>query len=628
MKRFITNRNMKQKYRDAIILIYFFFALLLFFLLVQKPLFILYNSASAEVSLSIHDWLDIYKYGLFTDLAVVAYLMVLPLLIVSINIFHSKYSIFTKCLERRVLEVYFIFVALVVALAVTGDTCLYEFWKFKLDRSVFYYMTDPKNAVASVSVGFVVGRLMLWLILSALIYVSLIWPFYKFKQKETQHEKEKHLGGSVLLFVVGGIILFSLIRGWQTRPNTPERTFYSDIHFCNHAALNPCYSLIYSLSKDEIDVKAYTFFNQEEQQRCFDELFPHRANSTQMMLKTDRPNIVFVILEGFGSHFIEALGGKEKVAPNLSRLANEAICFDSCYCGSFSTDRGIICALSGYPGQPSTSIIRFTHKIRNLPSLPRSLKEIGYHTQVLYGGDITYFNISEYLLMAGHERLISDKNFSEEERMQKWGVPDHIAFEWLYQDIVKKQKENINPWYSTLLTLSSHHPFDVPNYERLQDLRDNAFAYTDSCFGAFIERLKRTKAWDNLLVVVTADHSYNIDGIETLDFPFIPCMFLGGAVKAPRHISFLMNQTDIAATILGQLGVSHDEYVFSRDVFGDTYTYPFAFNIFLDGYNFRDSTGCSVAGLTSQHIFYGADVQRESKAKVIVQEIYEDIVSR
>lgn len=89
-----------------------------------------------------------------------------------------------------------------------------------------------------------------------------------------------------------------------------------------------------------------------------------------------------------------------------------------------------------------------------------------------------------------------------------------------------------------------------------------------------------------------------------------------------------MSQTDIAATLLGQLGLPHDDFPFSRDVMADTYTYPFAFNTFNNGFNLRDSTGCTVFDNVAGRALYGADSLREEKGKAILQTLYDDLSGR
>lgn len=171
---------------------------------------------------------------------------------------------------------------------------------------------------------------------------------------------------------------------------------------------------------------------------------------------------------------------------------------------------------------------------------------------------------------------------------------DDITFEYLYNQLRNRKEEEA--WHTAFLTLSSHEPFEVP-YHRLEDKIPNAFAYTDECLGKFIDRLKQTPAWKDLLVICLPDHGfyYPREGSNAMPrFYHIPLLWLGGAVKQPMQVDKIMNQTDLAATLLGQLGLEHTAFTFSRNVLGSDYKYPFVFYSFNNGFSFRDSTGVTV----------------------------------
>lgn len=581
------------------------------------------------------DLMDIYSNGLAIDVATVGYLLVVPLLLIGLH------WCFTRWNPRRWLMAYCGIMAVALSLAALADASLYEFWEFKLDRMAFFYLGDPKDAFASVSVGYLLLRFLAWVLLSVLTYFLLAWPMILSGRKSVRNtgsrsRKKRLWVVKVLLFVLLCGAEFAMIRGLRIWPNTPGRVFYSKITYYNHAALNPVFNLFYTLTKKEDDYRQFDAFDEEELARLMEGLFPTSADSTEILLNTQRPNVLVIVLEGFGSCFVEGLGGDVKeVGLNISRLLPDAICFTNCYCGSFRTDRGIVCSISGYLGQPTTSIMRYAHKIKNLPGLPKTLKQYGYQTQALYGGDISFFNMSEYFITSGHDRLVSQDNFPAADRSTKWGVPDHVAFQWLFEDIQQKHQQQQEPWYTTFLTISSHNPFDVP-YHRLSsstDINDdavkfNAFAYTDSCYGDFIDRLRETPAWDNLLVVTVADHGFNWRPMNSPDFPRIPFLMMGGAVREPKRIETLMSQTDLPAIVLGQMGIPHEDYTFSRDVLGDTYRTPFAFNTFNNGFNLCDTTGCTVYDNVARRAVSGADPHREAMGKAILQTLYHDMKAR
>jgi phosphoglycerol transferase MdoB-like AlkP superfamily enzyme len=111
-----------------------------------------------------------------------------------------------------------------------------------------------------------------------------------------------------------------------------------------------------------------------------------------------KPNVVFIILESFMSKTMTSLKGLPDVAVNMDKFAEEGVLFTNFYANSFRTDRGLVAILSGYPAQPTTSIMKYPRKTENLPSIPRSLKANGYNLQYYYGGDANFTNMRSYLV--------------------------------------------------------------------------------------------------------------------------------------------------------------------------------------------------------------------------------------
>ena len=349
------------------------------------------------------------------------------------------------------------------------------------------------------------------------------------------------------------------------------------------------------------------------------------------MLNTPRPNVLIILMESFGGVFVESLGGLPNVSPDLERLSKEGVFFTNCYANSFRTDRGTVCTFSGYQSFPTVSVMKAPAKSRTLPSIAGKLREQGYATDFLYGGDINFTNMKSYLLGSGYQHLTADVDFSLEERKNPWGVNDDITFEYLYQQI--KARTGNQPWHTAFLTLSSHEPFEVP-YHRLNEKIPNAFAFTDDCLGKFIDKLKALPQWKNLLIVCLPDHGFYYPEEGLVHDPrihHIPMLWLGGAVKQPRVIDKLMNQSDMAATLLAQLGLSHKEFNFSRNVLGKDYKYPFAYYTYNNGFAFCDSTGVTLIDNNSGKALIESpapNARRTELGKAILQSSYDDLGAR
>ena len=129
--------------------------------------------------------------------------------------------------------------------------------------------------------------------------------------------------------------------------------------------------------------------------------------------------------------------------------------------------------------------------------------------------------------------------------------------------------------------------------------------YLDHCIGQFVARLKSSPVWDNLLLIITSDHGISYPpGINEAnpDRNRIPVVWVGGAVRQPRRIETLCNQSDIAATLLGQLGLQHSNFTFSRDVMSSSYTAPSAIHTFSGGITYIDTLGYVVEDLRAKKI--------------------------
>lgn len=608
-----------MKKRIAYISLYFFTVLLIFIL--QKPLFMLYNG-SIEKGFGFADYMQVMIHGASLDAATAGYLTAFPFLLVLISIWFRKFPL------KKILYGYYILAAALISIIFVVDMALYTFWGFKLDASVFLYIDSPKEALASVSVGFILLRVLAILLLIALNS----WVLLKITPSVLTATR-KRIAGTAGMLLLGGV-LFIIIRGGVTESTSNiGQVYFSNEPFLNHSAVNPDFSLLSSMGKSQDFASEFNFFDEEKRAALFDGLYPTTdGDSIIQVLNTKRPNILIILMEGFGGAFVEPLGGLPDVTPHFNRLSKEGVFFTNCYANSFRTDRGTVCTFSGYLGLPTASVMKIPAKSRTLPAIAEGLSKAGYKTDFLYGGDINFTNMKSYLLSTGYQRLTANTDFSlAEQTSNAWGVNDDITFEYLYNQLRNRKEEG--PWHTAFLTLSSHEPFEVP-YHRLEDKIPNAFAYTDECLGKFIDRLKQTPAWKDLLVICLPDHGfyYPREGSNAMPrFYHIPLLWLGGAVKQPMQVDKIMNQTDLAATLLGQLRLEHTAFTFSRNVLGSDYKYPFAFYSFNNGFSFRDSTGVTVFDNNSGSILFDepeADESRLDKGKAILQTVYDDLGNR
>ena len=539
-----------------------------------KLVFMCYHASSQSFGLA--DVLDVVRHGLGLDLSMSLYILSVPFLCVWASIWLPNERIF-----RSILRPFYAVIAFAMVLAFVADTSLYEFWLFKLDASCLQYLETPTEAMASVSTGYILLRL-LTVVLLTLLFAWGYWEI-PLRLPAVKHRILSTLGGLLAIpcIVIG-------IRGGLDESTTNiGQVYYSQNQFLNHSAVNPVFSFFASLEKTSTTM-TYHFMEDAESQRVVREYYDLQSVDSDTLLNTRQPNIIVILMESCGSVFTE-VGGRTDVMPNLNRLMREGIYFANCYGNTWRTDRGTVCTWSGYPSFPTMSVMKMPVKSRSLPNMAKTLQsERGYHTYYIYGGDINFTNMRGYLVSGGFEQLTWKADYTlEEQQTAQWGVRDDITFKTLLS-MTATATQSYLIGYSTL---SSHQPWDVP-IQQFEDEKLNAFYYLDQCIGRFIQQLRQSPQWHNTLVVLLPDHGIPYADLTEAD-PLknrIPMLWVGGAVKAPRRFEQVCNQTDLPATLLGQLGLPHDDYAFSRDVLSATYTKPFAINTYDDGISVYDST--------------------------------------
>lgn len=598
--------------------------LLLAVFMLQKPLFMLYNIDAAE-GVGFSDYLMVILHGLKLDLTVTSYLMMLPTVVVLL-------TYFIKLPVRKILVAYYFILMLVVSIIFVADCTMYEFWKFKLNSSVFLYTDRPGDALASVSTWFVILRLIGIFVFAKLYSYACYWLTPKFFTRNPKYK----LTALVFLPVIG--LYFLGIRGGvdESTANVSD-VYHSDNQFLNHAAVNPTFNMLYTLTKSKDFSKEFNFYSDKERMSLTQGLFTTESVNPDTLLNTNRPNVLIVIWEGCPGALVEAVGGESNVTPNLNRMASEGVVFTNCYANSYRTDRGVLCTLSGWLGMPTASLMKMTDKSSTLPAIAECMRAEGYETDFWYGGDVGFTNMNSYLYESGYQVVKGDTDFSIEDRnYSKWGVPDHVVLDSVANNITRRSVDT--KWMTTVLTLSSHEPWEVP-YNRLDEKKRNSMAYTDDCLGKFIGMLKLSDKWDDMLVVIISDHGITTNSKQqNSDYhvAHIPMVWLGGAVKKHRKIKSIMAQSDMAATLLGQLGIPHDDFLFSRDVMSETYQCPSAFHTFDNGMTLIDTAGVVTYDNNALRSIFSEPFSEkkvdtglyENRIKAVLQTVYEDAAAR
>lgn len=615
----------------------------------QKPLFLFLEKGSATqpVDNIFTELPAVIWHGLPLDLSMAGYLSVIPGLL-SIAVVWLK-----RELVKPIMNIYFIIASLFITCSFLLNASLYPYWKYPLDSTpLFYFFTSPADAIASVSIWQVILSIVILIVLTIGVWFTLRMRGEKRQQysryaygyggfgsgkRKRFDDFDRHRGRtSIILLLLTGLLFLPIRGGITVSTMNTGQVYYSQNAYLNHSAVNPLFSLLESITHQEDFASQYRFMKDKEADKIFATMTSTSDKNTYPLLneatfKKGTPDILIVIMESFASDIMPSMGSYKDVAVCLDSIAKQSILFTRFYANSFRTDRGMVSILSGYPAQPTTSIMRYPRKTSQLPSIARNLaKYKNYKTTYYYGGDADFCNMRSYLVSQGYQHIISDANFPIEDKLSKWGVPDHILAARMMKDIKAQQNEK-RPMLRILQTSSSHEPFEVP-YHRLKDKRLNAFAYTDSVMGAIVREYRKLPRWKNTLIVFVPDHvggyKENLNDHDRSRYQ-IPLILAGGAILRPMRVGIIGSQQDIAATLLGQLGVEHREFTFSKNMMSDA-TPKFAFFAVNDAFGIVSEENSLIYDNRAKRIVYdkGEKGFNLKRGQAYLQKLYDDLAKK
>ena len=419
----------------------------------QKPLFMLfYKSLYPDASCA--DWFSVIWHGLPLDLSLAGYLTAILGFLFITSVWTLSKSL------HRIWCGYFLFISVLISIIFTVDLGLYEYWGFRLDATpLFYFFSSPKDAVASVSIWMVLGGIVAMAVYAVVLYAVFYGILLQKKLLLRMKLPYRRLKVSGILLLMTGLLFIPIRGGFTVSTMNVGKVYFSAEQRLNHAAINPAFSLMESLAKQKDFSKQYRFMEAAEADRLFKDMLEpagaggqteetdsvlQPADSLHTLFNTQRPDVLFVILESFSSRLMTALGGEPNIAVHLDSLSKEGVLFTNFYANSFRTDRGLVAILSGYPAQPTTSIMKYPRKTQSIPAIAGSLRKAGYGTKYYYGGDADFTNMRSYLMSSGFEDIVSDQDFPVTERLSKWGAHDHLVFNRLLEDLKAEAAEGLS----------------------------------------------------------------------------------------------------------------------------------------------------------------------------------------
>lgn len=556
-----------------------------------RIIFLIYYGG--DVSANSDSFLEIlagFYYGFKLDLATTCYFMFFPMLLHFISFFYSPKWI------NRLNHYYHLILIVIYSLLIVGELGIYGEWRSKLNFKAILYLQNPSEVIGTAQNSQIIS-----LSLIAIFMIGIgIWSYSKYFHTKLIRVQTPPSLGILFLILSPPLLLIGARGGIQEIPINQSQSFYSKHPILNAAATNTVFNLFISYieNKNHLNDNPFKTMDQQKAENIVNHIYQTPKDTCQRILTNQKPNIVLIILESWSADLINIPIGKKEVAPEFKKLMKEGIYFDNLYSTGFRSEQGMASIFSGFPAHPITSITVQPDKYRNLPSLVQDLKKEGYFTTFSFGGQLIYGNIKSYILFNGFDVVKEIYDFDANIPQGKLGIHDEYMFDQLIKDMnVAKE-----PFLSSLFTMSSHSPYDQPKIKSEIKWGDNeqqylnASHYTDKCIGDFIRNAKKQDWFDNTLFIFVADHSHNSyknHFSKSYEYQKIPLLFYGNVIDSAfrgKIIDRLGIQTNIAATLLCQLGLNTKQFHWSVNMFNPTAP-EFAYTSYDEGFNWVRPVG-------------------------------------
>jgi phosphoglycerol transferase MdoB-like AlkP superfamily enzyme len=488
-------------------------------------------------------------------------------------------------ISTQFIKYYTLLLLVFYTLIVAAEINIYAEWQTKIDYKAIAFLKNPTEVIETAT-----HSQTLFFIVYLILFVVFLYWFYvryiaTYLDKINNQFKRKIIVAFSYFIIGSSLLIVGLRGGLQPIPINQSWAYFSNNNTVNLVSVNDGWNVLGSLYQNSnyLDQNPYIEMPMDEAKKRVNNLYEVEKDTTIYFINNQQPNIVLLILESFTADIIKSCGGDSGITPQFEKLISEGYLFDSIYSSGTLSHQGMASLFSGFPAQTVTSIIKEQSKYSKLPSLNKKLAKRGYNTSFYFGGQLTYANIKSYMYFNQFDKIKDMYDYDDTIPRGHLGIHDQYTL----QDHLLELNKKPQPFFSSLFTVSTHSPYDVPMKWKInkggneQDFL-NAAWYSDSCIGSYINECKKQAWYKNTLFIVVADHGkhshYNRNFFSP-ELRHIPLLFFGEVLKPEfkgKKNHLIGSHHDLAATLLSQLKITHDNFNWSKNLM-NPYSKPFAF---------------------------------------------------
>jgi phosphoglycerol transferase MdoB-like AlkP superfamily enzyme len=530
-----------------------------------RLLFYWFNKSSFP-EINFLSYLKISFYAVPFDLVALLYTNAIFIFILSLPIQTLHVSWF-----RNILKWIFLITNGIAILANCSDFVYFEFIHKRSTFDVFQLMSTQTDFLTLLP-SFIKDFWYVFLI--TILFVFIIHLLYNyFYQKiivssifQTENTSKQLKTNSIPFLLIIFFTVIGMRGGFQLIPigliNAGDYVQSNSIP----VLLNTPFSIMKSAELTTLEEK--NFFNELELKSVYD---PIHVASNQGNFKNE--NVVIIILESFSKEYT-GLGIKNSHTPFLDSLMKHSLVFTNAIANGKRSIEGIPAILAGIPSMQEA----FANTIYNsnaITSLASTLKQKGYSTSFYHGGNNGTMSFDSFCKSAGFDVYFGRNEYNNEaDADEQWGIWDEPFLKKYAKDLSEMKQ----PFLSSVFTLSSHHPFKIPEKYKSKFKEGKlpiykCVEYTDYALKQFFNEIKNKEFYKNTLFVITADHTgppsddYSYSQVGSFE---IPLLFFKADHSLNGIDSLITQQIDIMPSVLGYLNYDANYFAFGNNVFDST----------------------------------------------------------
>lgn len=488
------------------------------------------------------------------------------------------------------------------------DVIYFRYLDKRMSSELFTFFTGTEENQAGLMMSFIADFWYMFLLFFVLLFVIiLIMKKTKVKEADVKFNFHWYVKQTIVFVIVMALSVIGIRGGFQLKPiNLTTATNYTSQKYIP-LVINTPFSIFMSSTSSAL--QKINYFDETTLDSIFSPI--HHETDHNRFIKKDATNcnIVLIILESFGQEMIGYYNSEyeKSLTPFLDSLLCQSLTFDGMANGRRSIEAlpSIFC---GLPSLMSTDYPSSRYAINKLDGFATTLKENGYKSAFFHGGNNGTMSFNSTSKSSGFDDYYGRNEYNNDQDFDgKWGIYDKPFLQYT----AAKLNQYEEPFAAAIFTLSSHHPFSLPQNYKVPDNNDNTpfentITYVDNALKNFFNIVSNYDWFDNTIFVITADHvnpEHKYDKYKNIIGSYrVPLAFYAPQIIEAKHIDEIAQHIDIGISILSALNINDTIFSFGRNLFDSKHEQSFigySNNVYMfsDGEYFMQSDGNNIKGI-------------------------------